>query len=195
MLFIVSFALCLLVMNRSVYRRCAEDNENITRFEAELNYEQLADDFAAFFKSDYELPGYEILDVNKNRLNDMKAYYRLAWVISILTFAGAVYSFVILSKRRYYMPLLYGGVLAAFLTSLNALILLKSDRPIPEGIRNMILRSDYGYFAEGDILTKLLPFDFARNMALAYILLVFVLILVMVFLRLFIIYCGRPHKF
>ena len=195
MLFIVNFALCLLVMNRSVYKKCVVDNENITSFEAELNYEQLADEFSSFFNSNYELPGYEISSENVDRLNDMKVYYRWAWVISILTFIGAVYSFIILSKRRYYMPLLYGGVLAAFLTSLNAFIVLSSDKPVLEGIRNMIFREDYSYFAEGDVLLKLLPPDFARLLALTYILLVMILVFAMVIIRWLIIYCGRPHKF
>lgn len=202
-LFIVNFSICLLVMNRSVYNKCTEDyefvsddgNPAITVFEARLNYEQLADDFTSFFKSDYSLPGYEILGANIERLNDIKTYYRWAWVISILSFAGAVYSFIILSKRRYYMPLLYGGVLSALMTSVNAFILLKSDNEVFRGIRNMVLNADYGYFKTGDIITKLIPDGFAGWMALTYLLIVFLMILAMVLIRLFIIYCGRPHKF
>lgn len=202
-LFIVNFSICILAMNRSVYKVCADNydfapNEGaaaITGFEARLNYEQLADDFTSFFKSDYSLPGYEILGANTERLNALKTYYRWAWIISILSFAGAVYSFIILSKRRYYMPLLYGGVLSALMTSVNAFILLKSDNEVCRGIRNMVLNSDYSYFKDGDIITRLMPDDFAMWMALAYLLIVFLLILVMVLIRLFIIYCGRPHKF
>lgn len=202
-MFIVSFALCILVMNRSVYNKCAENykfkDENsdvvLSEFEAKLGYEQLADDFTSFFKGGYSIEGYDILGANVERLNTLKSYYRWAWVISILSFGGAVYSFIILSKRRYYAPLLYGGLLAAFLTSTNAFFVLKSDKNVLQGIRNMIFSEDYSYFITGDIVTRILPPEFARFLSLTYILIVFILILVMVLIRRFIIYCGGPHKF
>lgn len=194
-LFVISFSLCLLVMNRSVFKKCAVNNETITSAEAILNYEQLADDFEAFFNKKYNVSGYDILGENVEKLNNLKVYYRWAWVISIVCVIIAVYSFTILSKRRNFMPFLYGGVFAAFITSINTFILMKSDKAIFEALRNMIFREDYSYFSEGDILLRIMPPDFAKWLALTYVFIVFILILLMVFIRAFIIFCGRPHKF
>lgn len=212
--FIVSFALCLLVMNRSVFERCVKDyearfpvgSENLqshspdavvmmSAFEMQLVYEQVADSFSSFWGRTYPVVGYEISSQNVDRLNRLKGYYRLAWIVAVISFFGAVYSFVILSKRREYMPFLYGGVLAALLTSLNALLIMSSKGGLLSGIRGMILHEDYSYFADGDILQTILLPELARNLALLYILFVFVLILIMVFIRFIIIFSGRPHKF
>jgi len=194
-LFIMSFSLCLLVMNRSVFKKCAVDKETITSAEAILNYEQLADDFETFFSKKYNVSGYEILNENVNKLNELKVYYRWAWVISVICVIVAIYSFTIISKRRDFTPFLYGGIFAAFLTSINAFVLIKSDKPIFEALRNMIFREDYSYFSEGDILLQIMPPDYAKWLALTYIFIVIILILTMIFIRAFIIFCGRPHKF
>ena len=213
-LFIISFAFCVLCMNKTVYEKCLdgsssrieEDNGNsdtaaedttyeIKDFEAKANFDKLSDDFKSFFKSKYELIGYELDEFNVDRLNHIKNLYRLAWIIAFISFAGMIYSFVILSKRRMFMPFLYGGVLAAFITSLNAFLFIRSDREFWVAARNMVFRADYSYFSDKDILLKILPPEYARWMAVAYLMMVALLILVMVLLRWFIIFLGRPHKF
>lgn len=212
--FIVSFALCLLVMNRSVFERCVQDYEarfpmgnegtqehaseavvTMSAFEMQLVYEQVADSFSSFWGRTYPVTGYEISSKNVDRLNRLKGYYRLAWIVAVVSFFGTVYSFIILSKRREYMPFLHGSVLAALFTSLNALRIMSSKRELLSGIRRMVLHEDYSYFADGDVLQVILLPELARNLALVYILLVFVLILIMVFIRFIIIFSGRPHKF
>lgn len=211
--FIVSFALCLLVMNRSVFERCVQDYEarfpmgketqndaseavvTMSAFEMQLVYEQVADSFSSFWGRTYPITGYAISLKNVDRLNRLKGYYRLAWVVAVVSFFCAVYSFIILSKRREYMPFLYGSVLAALFTSLNALFIMSSKGELLSGIRQMILHEDYSYFAGGDALQVILLPELARNLALVYILFVFVLILIMVFIRFIIIFSGRPHKF
>ena len=211
--FILSAALCILVMNRNVFTLClhnadgmyatvtdardsdAADGVAMSEFEIQMNYQQLADDFSSFWGKDYEISGYEITTANKDRLNDLKRYYRLAWIFAIISFAGAVYCFIILSKRRLYMPFLYGGVLAALITSIQAVIFMVSDAPVKSGIRRMILQEDYSYFSEGDILRSLFPPEFARYQAFAYLLIVFGLILLMALIRGIIIFRGRPHRF
>lgn len=219
-LFIINFAFCILCMNKAVYERCFENyvadvntEEDLTLdvstatdtdadysvrledFERKANFEKLSEDFKAFFKGKYELIGYELDEHNVDRLNHIKWFYRLAWLVSIATLAGMVHSFVILSKRRMFMPFIYGGVLAAFFTSVNALVFMKSDKEFYVAARDMVFRKNYSYFSDKDILLQILPPDYARWMAIAYLLFVAVLIILMIFIRWFILFCGRPHKF
>ncbi len=206
-IFIVSTALILMCFNRSIYSRCYEDYYNnqteakaemgdmLSAFEAQLNYEHLADDFTGFFENEYEFSGYDILDTNVARLKELKFIYRLAWVLALVSLGLGIRSFVVLSKRRQYMPLIYGGTLAAFLTVLNTFFVVSAKDGVLFSLRNMIFKGDYSFFFEGDILRGMLPPDFARMLLLAYIAIVFILILAMVLVRWFINYCGRPHKF
>ena len=219
-LFIINFAFCILCMNKAVYERCFENyvadvnvEEDLTLdvstatdtdadysvrledFERKANFEKLSEDFKAFFKGKYELIGYELDEHNVDRLNHIKWFYRLAWFVSIATLAGMVHSFVILSKRRMFMPFIYGGVLAAFFTSVNALVFMKSDKEFYVAARDMVFRKNYSYFSDKDILLQILPPDYARWMAISYLLFVAVLIILMIFIRWFILFCGRPHKF
>ena len=219
-LFIINFAFCILCMNKAVYERCFENyvadvnvEEDLTLdvstatdtdadysvrledFERKANFEKLSEDFKAFFKGKYELIGYELDEHNVDRLNHIKWFYRLAWLVSIATLAGMVHSFVILSKRRMFMPFIYGGVLAAFFTSVNALVFMKSDKEFYAAARDMVFRKNYSYFSDKDILLQILPPDYARWMAISYLLFVAVLIILMIFIRWFILFCGRPHKF
>ena len=222
-LFIISFAFCILCMNKTVYERCFEsfaagnevgDEEKnqtviaetatgtdavyeirLEDFEKKANFEKLSDDFKAFFKGKYELVGYELDEHNVDRLNHIKWFYRLAWLVSIATLAGMVHSFWILSKRRMFMPFIYGGVLAAFFTSVNAFVFVKSDREFFSAARDMVFRQNYRYFSDKDILLQILPPSYARWMAIAYLLFVAVLIILMILIRWFILFCGRPHKF
>ena len=219
-LFIINFAFCILCMNKAVYERCFENyvadvnvEEDLTLdvstatdtdadysvrledFERKANFEKLSEDFKAFFKGKYELIGYELDEHNVDRLNHIKWFYRLAWFVSIATLAGMVHSFVILSKRRMFMPFIYGGVLAAFFTSVNALVFMKSDKEFYVAARDMVFRKNYSYFSDKDILLQILPPDYARWMAISYLLFVAVLIILMIFIRWFILFCVRPHKF
>lgn len=189
-LFITNFALCLLVMNRGVFREYVD-----SEFEKELIYDQLAGQFSSFFEGDYELAGYELSKENIENLGKLKTVYRVAWIVSIFSLCGGIYSFVILSKRRLYMPLLYGGLSAALLTAFHIclLFLLKTETAI--GVKNMILHEDYSFFGGEDVLKVLFAEDFAKHVFLFYLLLVFLLIVLMTLIRMFIIYCGRPHKF
>ncbi|MBQ9610180.1 MAG: hypothetical protein IJV15_12150 [Lachnospiraceae bacterium] len=212
-LFIISFAFCVLCMNKTVYDKCLDKSGlqieadaasdtaaeetvyEIKDFEAKANFDKLSDDFKSFFKNKYELIGFELDEFNVDRLNHIKGFYRLAWLMTVITFIGMIYSFITLSKRRMFMPFLYGGVLAAFLTSLNAFLFIRSDREFWAAARNMVLSADYSYFSDKDILLKILPPEYAKWMAVTYIMLVAVLILIMILVRWFILYLGRPHRF
>ena len=212
-LFIISFAFCVLCMNKTVYEKCLENSvsrietdngasDTVTEittglkdFEAKANFDKLNDDFKSFFKSKYELIGYELDEFNVDRLNHIKNLYRLAWVITIITFISMLYSFIILSKRRMFMPFLYGGVLAAFFTSLNAFLFIRSDREFWVAARDMVFSENYSYFSDNDIFLKIIPPEYARWMAVTYLMMVAVLILIMVLVRWFILFLGRPHKF
>ena len=204
-LFIINFAFCILCMNKTVYEKCFESSVAkessdsgdviLEDFEKKANFEKLSDDFKKFFKGKYELIGYELDKHNVDRLNHIKWFYRLAWIVSIATLYGMVHCFIILSKRRMFMPFVYGGVFAAFLTSLNALIFMRSGREFFSAARDMVFRENYRYFSDGDVLLSILPPAYARWMAVSYILFVGVLIILMIFIRWFILYLGRPHKF
>ncbi len=199
-LFIVHFALCMLAMNRSVYKYTGADyaqtgTATISKAEADLYYEQVADSFSSFFKGDYEIAGYSLTQENVEKLNTLKGYYRFAWIVSIVSFCGGIYCFCKLWNRRETMPLLYGSAGGALLTSLLLLRIVMSGKPIFAGIRDMIFRGDYGFFAEGDLLRDILPEAFARNLALCYLGIVAIEILCFVLLRAAIRFSARPHKY
>lgn len=205
-IFIVCFSLCILVMDRHVYNWCYEDYEKtltasdieekpLSSFEAEQNYKQLADGFSNFFKSDYSDTSYGITDANVKRLNKLKLYYRLAWLLSIVSIVFMVRAFRELSRVRNYMPLLYGGISAAGLTVLNAFIIMVSNGSTLTGIRNMIMHGDYSYFEDMDLIRWITPPGFAMALALTYLCIVFLMILLAAVIRGIIIFCGRPHKF
>lgn len=164
-------------------------------FEKELQYRALSESFTKFFSKDYPLQGYTVSEENVERLNDLKSYYKRAWVFAIIMLGLMIYSFRILSVRRLYMPFIYGGALAAFITSIKAFIMMQSHKPITEAVRNMILYGDYGYFTGDDIVSRMFPPEFARWMALYYIALVLILILVMTLVKVYLGKRGRPHKF
>lgn len=202
MAFILSMALVVLTKNKSIYTFTLNHSSvsqtevsGMSDFELKVGYEQLADDFSSFWKKGYEVSGYTIAKANVDKLNALKAYYRAAYVFVIISFITGVYCFIVLSKCRLYKPFLYGSALAVFVTSLEALIIMRSDRPVLLGIRNMVLKEDYSYFADGDVLKTLLLPEYARFLALSYIALVFIMILIMVLIRGFIIFRGRPHRF
>ena len=203
-LFIINFAFCVLCMNKTIYERCldhgseraaSEVSISIEDFEARANFDKLNDDFKSFFRGRYELIGYELDEFNVDRLNHIKGWYRLAWVVTVASCIGMVYCFIVLSKRRMFMPLIYGGVLAAFFTAVNALIFIRSDKESLVAARAMVFRGDYSWFSDKDILLQMMPADYARWMAIAYLAMVAVLILIMILIRWFILYLGRPHKF
>lgn len=187
-LFIVSFAFCLTAMNRSVYTKYSNPEE-------QLYYEQIADSFCTFFGKGYTVSGYEVSSYNTDRLNSLKHYYRWAWVVSLLSLGGGVYSFGCLARRRESAPLYYGASASSLLVAFLALRLVCSKKEIFVGLRDMIFRDDYSYFGEGDILREVLPQGFARGLALYYLLMVFALIGGMVLIRLLIRFAGRPHKY
>ena len=90
--FILSFAVCLLAFNRSVYRLSSTDYRNgatveISKAEAELYYGQIADSYCRFFTGKYRIAGYELSDENVHQLNRLKGYYRFAWILSIMSLA------------------------------------------------------------------------------------------------------------
>lgn len=199
-IFIVSFGIVLLAFNRSVYRLSVCDyQENgvveITKAEAELYYGQIADSFCNFFTGKYRVAGYTLSDTNVHQLNRLKGYYRFAWVLSVLSFGGFCYSFFRLWRRRETKPCYYGSAGGACLAALVMLKIVCSGKPVYRGLENMIWKHDYSYFAGGDLLLKLLPDTFARNLALLYLGIVAAEIGVFVLIRLGIRFVDRPHKF
>ena len=206
-LFITSTAICILANSEKIYNNCYEqyyeETDGVYRdtfilqrpAEASLYYRQLTESFTDFFGKDYDISGYELTKDNIQKLNQLKLYYRLSGVILVLSFIAGCYSIWFISKRRMYMPLIYGGLLAALFTSVNSLILIFGDNKVVSGVRNMIFEKDYGYFSEGDILLSLFPPEYARWLFVAYIVLVLILSIFMVLLRQFIMFLGRPHKF
>lgn len=167
----------------------------LSKFEAEQNYNQLADGFTKFFGNNYSDTSYEITKENIEKLNKLKGYYRLAWVVVVFSIVGIVYSYRELSRIRMYMPLLYGGILASVLTVLNAVIIMISHSDTLTGVRNMIIHGDYSYFGDMDLIRWILPPDYGMALAVAYLCIVFILIILAVLIRAIIIFCGRPHKF
>ncbi len=207
--FIINFSLCLLVANRSVYGMCYDkyyksivsvygdniEDKALAPDTAKKNYESIADSFSAFFKSDYSLEEYKLSGKNIKMLGRLKGYYRFAWIMSVICLAGAVKSFTLLAKRRNYMPLLYGGLMASALTVLNAFIIGISGNRTLSGIRNMVMHGDYSFFPDADAIVWGLPPKFGMSLALLYLGIVFGMILLAALIRSFIMFLGRPHRF
>ncbi len=217
-IFIVSFSLCLTVLNRSVYRHnietAGEDfykdymkfktttmqvgdkiNYDITIYEMEMDYKYLAEDFSSFFKIKYDSMDYKLKADNIERLNDLKGYYRMSWLMVILSCVGMLYSFGVLRGGRYYSPLIYGSLLSLLMTGINCYRFFNSGKETISALRDMVLSDDYSFFVGGDMLSVLIPMGFARDLAYTYLFFVFALIFIMVLIRLFTMYRGKPHKF
>lgn len=206
-LFIVCLAFGLVSKDRKIYKKSIEEYEEaivvktdtgeqeLSDFEAELCYELIADAVTSFSSESYEVLGYDIHEENLDKLEEMHRFLNRVWIISVMAFLVAICCFVVLSRRRMYKSFLYGGVLAAFMTAAEALIVMTSRGELISGIRCMVLKKDYGYFAEGDIIRAILPPDFAGNLAIAYLVTVLLLIIMMVLVRTIIVLSGRPHRF
>ncbi|GEM_PF-223702 len=212
--FIMSVAVCIMVCNRSVYDKTfneyidSRENDsktgqdvtddvtnNISEFETRVIYKQLADSFTSFFSGDYKLAGYELSGANIEKLRHLKAYYRWAWIMAVVSLITGMRSFAILAKRRLYMPLTYGALGSIIMTGIFTLVMALSGSGMGMQLKNMIFKGDYSYFSEGDVLISIFPPDYARNMLLFYIAIIQNLALLMVLIRGIIIFCGRPHKF
>ena len=167
----------------------------ISKAEAELYYGQIADSYCRFFTGKYRIAGYELSETNVHQLNRLKGYYRFAWILSIASMVGIVYSFRRLWRRRETMPCYYGSAGGVCLVALLLLRIVTSKREVYAGVRNMIFRGDYSYFSTGDVLCKILPETFARNMALLYLGIVAAEIFVFVMIRVGIRLAGRPHRY
>ena len=194
-IFIVNFSVCLLAFDKSTYKKCAVETEMLTQNEAILVYEQLNDSFRSFFRSSYNIAGYELSGANKDALKDIKNIYRIAWIVSVLSFGGVIYFMNFISRRRMYMPLIYGGTLGAFLTAFFAFLLFRAKKGVGYGIKAMVLFGDYGFFRGNDVITHLFPDNFARTLAYKYVIIVGILIVIFAMVRLFIALNSRPHKF
>lgn len=210
-LFILSVSLCVTVRDKRLFNKCyntyleSVQNEQISGLdnseekfslvEAELYHNNLRDDFKSLFKNKYDLINYELLRSNTEKLNHLKTYYRIAWIVALVSLITGSYAFYNLSKRRLYMPFLYGGVLAAFFSSINAIRFFLCKSGILFHLKNMILHRDYSYFDEGDILLKLIPPEYAMYMARYYLFQVIIWIIIMIIVRKIIVNIGKPHKF
>lgn len=205
-IFIVSFSICVLSRDRHGYRISIDNyydtigdsdyaSGELTKGQLKLCYDILADEVTSFKGSDYSVPGYSISAVNIDRLRAVNKVCRAAWMIAVISFVAFIYSFILLSKRRLYMPLAYGSAFAAFLTSLMALIILISKNPLLKGIKNMILFKNYSYFVEGDIVRRLIPPSLARVLGIEFLIIELIVIMVFVFLNYLVKRSGRPHEF
>lgn len=198
--FIVCFGIVLLAFNRWVYHATGtntqtEDGVTFTQAEADLYYGQISDSYCSFFKGRYDVAGYTLTDTNIHQLNRLKGYYRLAWILSILSFAGIIYSFRRLWRRRETMPCFYGSAGGALLAAVLLLRIVFSKREVMRGLKDMIFKQDYSYFQSGDLLCRLLSGAYARNMLLMYLGIVAAEIAAFVLIRVIIRLAGRPHRF
>lgn len=202
--FIVNMAFCLMCGNKFVYNRIymqqgdeirTEDEAELSDIQAEIIFSQLSDDFITFFKGDYDITGYDITKDNVKRLNALKWRYRKSVLLVILSVLGFIYCYIELAKRRELAPLVYGSVLSLFLLAFRAFIIMISKSGVNYYIKLMLLKRDYGYFGEGDILSRLFPPDYARYMALLYVGYVVALACCVLLIRKLIVWAGKPHKY
>lgn len=216
--FIVCFAVIMTAMNRWIYEKCIDQasdkfyieyvtkgyttgsiatsyNKDLTKLELILNYDSLADDFCGYFKDDYHISSYELVEDNVEGLNAIKVYYRWSLWICIFSIIGMVYSMLRLYKGRYYNPFLYGGLLGLILLALQGLGLIISDNVVVSGIRSMVLKEDYSFFKEGDVLLQMIPPEYARWLACGYFGFGIAMALTFLLLKAITYSRTKPHKF
>ena len=205
-IFIVSVSVCILSRDRKTYRysvnkyfdsMSSEEKQSLKLDREEMTdcYNELADKVTSFFKKDYQLSEHDISAVNVDRLSAINRYIRGAWLIAVFSAIGFVYCFIVLSRRRLYMPLAYGTAVAALLTSLMTLRYMLSKRALIKGVRRMILYGKYDYFVSGDIVRMLIPPGFARALLVRFFMIEATVILIFLLVHWIIIRSGRPHKF
>ena len=204
--FIVNFAFVLLANDTKIYQIYQNrtelshqseqtENQQLKGYEAEINYNLLKDEFKRFWNSRYEIPTYAVTSANAALLNDIKAQYRWAKIIVFICVVGGVYCFFILAKRRMYNALKNGAILSIGLFVAGLLRLLLSKKEVFKGLREMIFKKDYSYFVKGDLVLKVIGGNYAEYMFIGYIVFFIIILLFMLFLKWFIAFLGRPHKF
>lgn len=201
-LFIVNFAFIMMAHNRSTFRKCSEgmsvtDDQRIEHsgLEAQICFEELADSYCNFFKGDYEVVGHKVSEDNIDLLKRYQWYYRMAWIIVVLSVIYAIRSFVVLSTRRLYMPLLYGGAGAIALTLLHVLRIATSGKELYTYVRDMVFHKDYSCFVKDGVFGWMIPENYGPWIFATYILYVVGLCAFMALVRAIIIFKGRPHKY
>lgn len=205
-IFIVSFSICVLSRDRRAYRISVDnyfeslsDSEYVSmglkREQLVLCYDILADEVTSFKGSGYEVPGFVISAENIDRLKRINTACRAAWMTAVISFVAFIYCFILLSRRRLYMPLAYGSAFATLITSILALVVLLSKNPLLKGIKNMILYRNYSYFVEGDIVRSLFVPNFARILIAEFLIIECIVIMVFVIANYLIKRSGRPHEF
>lgn len=217
-IFIVCFAVVLTAWNRVTYKKCIENasdrfyveyvtreytvgtidteyNKELVTLELILNYDKLADAFSGYFQDEYKIPNNELLENNTEGLNAIKVYYRWSLWIGFFCLVGIVYSLLHLYKGRYYSAFTYGGILGMLLIAIQGILLIISDNVVVNGLRDMIFYEDYSFFAKGDILTLMLPPEYARWMAVTYLVCGIGMALIFFIIRGITIYRTKPHKF
>jgi len=216
--FIVCFAVIMTAWNRITYEKCIEKasdkfyieyvtkgyttgsidtkyNRDLVKLELTFNYDKLADDFCNYFADKYQIPNNKLVENNTEGLNAIKVYYRWSLWIGIFSIIGIVYGLLHLYKGRYYNPFFYGGVLGAFLLVVQGIGLLISDNVVISGIKDMIFYEDYSFFAKGDILQWMIPPEYARWLAITYLIYGVGMSLFFFMLRGITLYQSKPHKF
>lgn len=197
-IFIVSFGFVITAHNRSVYAISVErwkQLNNMTNLEAVLIFDEIADDFCDVSNKEFS-GNYIINKENASSLFYMQSIYKRQLVKAVIAFVIIIFGIILLKRRRKFNWLLYGGILAVLFTAIKTILLSVSHNKFSLTIKNMIFEDDYSpFFNPEDQLLVIIPDAFARNIAVFYLIVVGVMVFVAVFIRLFIIYCGRPHKF
>ena len=198
--FILSFALCILVWNNRVLVKSFDsDTEGsgagLTAFEKQLVYTQLMDSFVNSKETGYKIAGYELSKSNTRVLDDFKKTYVKAEWISLISGVLSVLFMLKLRKRRMFDALVIGGCLAGACTALNALLLMVLNTEKASSFKAAFFHGEYNFLKGEDVLKTLFPADFFGRMAGLYVLYVVLLALTFVFIKWFIGFLGRPHKF
>ncbi len=201
--FILSFALCLLVWNnRLLIGSFTSDTDaggvnasGLTAFEKQLVYTQLMDSFVNSKESGYKISGYEISKRNEETLDGFKKTYVKAEWISLVSAVITVLLLARLRKRRMFDALVIGGCLAGACTALNALLLMVLNTDKALSFKAAFFHGEYDFLKGDDVLKTLFPADFFGRMAGLYVLFVVVLALIFAFSKWLIGFLGRPHKF
>ena len=174
-----------------------EDNEEMTGFEAWLEYSIIAEGLTESGNDiTFDEGNVKLCDYNLNRLDELKRVRDEAKRMIFLSLILLVIGFLAVKKRRMYECVVWGGVGASVIGIISLLLLAVSRSGIFYGIREMVFNGKYDvFFSDEDLLISLIPGSLAIKMFIIYAAVILVGLVITIVVRIISWKKTRPHKF
>ena len=174
-----------------------EDSEEMTGFEAWLEYSIIADGLMEHGNDvTFDEGNIKLCDYNLNRLDLLKHVRDEAKRMIFLSVIMLVIGFLVVKKRRMYQCVVWGGVGASIIGILSLVLLAVSRSGIFYGIREMVFNGRYDvFFSDEDMLISLIPESLAVKMFIIYAVVILTGLITTMIVRLVSWKKTLPHKF